>query len=190
MTHEVFVLLRTALKAKGVPFECVYGPQQVPDTVGATRIEMFRDYESGETLNASRAVHRNPRMVRTRLTPAVVRIFARSTIKGAQRHDHERLADRLADLCLVALHDIAREQRVPMNVQRAGLVADATTDGWAGVVYELRLTIERGVFDLTYQGAAANEASLTAASGRTDVDIDGPGAPDGLPGATTTNGAN
>lgn len=185
MIHEIFVLLRTALAAKGVPFVPTYGPQPVPDTVGATRIEMFRDYSAGDQINAPRGVHRNPRMVRTRVTSAVVRIFARSTLKGAQRHDHERLADTLADLCLVALHDIAREQRAPITVARAGLVADATTDGWAGVVYELRIAVERGVFDTTYQGAAATEATLTAASGVTSVDVDGSGANPELPTATT-----
>lgn len=185
MTHEVFVLMRAALKAKGVPFEITYGPQPVPDKVGGTRIEMFRDYQAGDTLAPARAVHRNPRMVRSRLVSAVVRIFARATVKGAQRHDHERLADQLADMVIVALHDISREQRTPMQITRAGLVSDDTTDGWAGVAYELRVTLERGVFDRTFQGDAAAEADLTATSGVTDVDIDGPGAPDGLPGATT-----
>lgn len=185
MIHEVFGLLRTSLKAKGVPFECAYGPQQVPDTVGATRIEMFRDYQSGDQINAPRGVHRNPRMVRTRVVSAVIRIFAREPVKGAMRHEHERLADRLADLCMVSLHDIAREQRVPLTVTRAGLVSDETTDGWAGVVYEIRLTVERGVFDRTYQGAANAEATLTAASVSTSVDVDGPGANPELPTATT-----
>jgi len=186
MIHEVFVLMRSALKAKGVPFEITYGPQQVPDKVGATRLEVLRDYQAGDTLDAPRGVHRNPRMVRRRLMSAVVRIFARATVKGAQRHDHERLADQLADMATVALHDIAREQRIPLQVQRGAMVPDETTDGWAGVVYELRFTVERGVFDVTFKGAAATEAALTATSGRTDVALDGPGMPDGLPGATTT----
>lgn len=186
MIHEVFVLMRTALKAKGVPFEIVYGPQQVPDKVGATRIEVFRDYQTGDTLDAPRGASRNPRQVRRRLMSAVVRIFSRATVKGAQRHDHERLADQLADMATVALTDIAREQRIPLQVQRGAMVPDETTDGWAGVVYELRFTVERGVFDRTFQGDAATESTLTATSGRTGVDIDGPGAPDGLPGATTT----
>ena len=185
MIHEIFVLLRTALAAKGVPFVPTYGPQPVPDTVGATRIEMFRDYSAGDQINAPRAVHRNPRMVRTRGVSAVIRIFAREPVKGAMRHEHERLADRLADLCMVSLHDIAREQRGPLVVTRAGLVSDETTDGWAGVVYEIRLAVERGVFDRTYQGAANAEATLTAASGVTSVDVDGSGANPELPTATT-----
>lgn len=185
MIHEVFVLLRTSLKAKGVPCDIIYGPPQVPLKVGDTRIEFFRDYATGDSLDAPRGVHRNPRMVRRRLVAVCVRIFARSTKKGAQRHDHEDLADQLADMALVALHDIAREQRIPLQVQRAGFAQDETTDGWAGVVYELRFSVERGVFDRTFQGDAATESTLTATSGRTDVDIDGPGAPDGLPGATT-----
>ena len=186
MTHEVFVLMRAALKAKGVPFEILYGPPQVPLKVGDTRIEFFRDYATGDSLDAPRGVHRNPRMVRRRLVAVCVRIFARSTLTGARRHDHEDLADQLADMVTVALHDIAREQRIPLQIQRGGFAQDETTDGWAGVVYELRFKVERGVFDVTFKGAAATEAALTATSGRTDVALDGPGMPDGLPGATTT----
>lgn len=36
MIHEVYSLLAAALRAKGMPFEFRYGPQQVPDKVGGT----------------------------------------------------------------------------------------------------------------------------------------------------------
>lgn len=182
MIHEVYSLLAAALRAKGVPFEFRYGPQQVPDKVGGTRLEMSRDYGADEAIAPGRDM-KNPRMAAIRRTPAVIRIFARSTLQGAQRHDHERLADTLADMCLAALPAIVRTAKTTWAKTNAGLVADKTADGWAGVVYEIRFTIDRGVYDTTFAGAAA--AEFTAGAMVTTPDVSGPAANPDLPNATT-----
>lgn len=185
MIHEIFVLLRTALAAKGCPFVPTYGPTPVPDTVGGTRIELFRDYVAGEEIAAATSQRMNPKQAATRHMSAVVRIFARSTLKGAQRHDHERLADLLADMCIVALTKIVRNASTTGRITRGGFVADASPDGWAGVVYELRFTVARGVADKTFQGASATEYDAAFGPGATTLSLDGADASPGLPTATT-----
>lgn len=185
MIHLLFVKLSDALKAKGVPYECVYGPTPVGQKVGATRIQVLRDYDANEGTAAPRGRFVNPRNVATRSVPAVVRIFAKSVIAGAQRHDHERLADKIADQVQVELHKAVRASNTTHNVVRAGLVSDDTTDGWAGVVYEIRFAVDRGVADTSWVGDAAGEMTMTATTAQTALNASGPPAGTDLPSATT-----
>ena len=185
MIHEIFMQLRASLKAKGVPFECVYGPTPVPAKVGATRIQMLRDYDAGDQVLPTTSQHRNPRVFAARGMGALVRIHAQSTIAGAQRHDHEDLADAIVDQVQVELYKIVRAAKTIWRVTRAGLVADATTDGWAGVVYEIHFQIDRGVRDVDWLGNADGEMTMTATTATTTPQTTGPGASTNLPTATT-----
>lgn len=184
MTHEIFVLLRAALKAKGMPFEIVYGPSQVPDKVGGTRIEMSRDYESGDRVLPGKADTRNPPMVAVRAMSSRIRIFARDTIEGAQRHNHERLAERIADMIHASLIPICRESKTQWRVIRAGFVSDATSDGWAGVVFDLRIEIDRGVYAFPNWTQAELDEVDAQGIGATTLTTSGNGSTD-LPSATT-----
>ena len=114
----------------------------------------------------------------------VVRIFAHSTIEGAQLHDHERLADRLADQLTVEIYKAARDSRTLSRIIRAGFVSDDTTDGWAGAVYEIRFQIDRALRDVPWvadpdnnEGSYAHAATTTTATG--------PGVSTTVPAATT-----
>ncbi len=183
MTHEIFVLLRAALKAKGVPVECIYGPTQVPMKVGASRLQMLRDYEAGDRVVEPYTQRANPRQVAVRMMGAKILVFAHSALDGAARHNHERLAEQIVDMAHVCMHDIVLGALTLWRITKAGFLPDATTDGWAGVVYELRFQIDRGVADLTWAGEAAAEADFTTAT--TSLEADGPGVNQDLPSATT-----
>ena len=185
MIHEIFVQLRTALKAKGVPFELVYGPTQVAPKVGATRIQMLRDYDAGDQVLPSLSQHRNPRVFAARGMGALVRVHAQNTVAGAQRHDHERIADLIVDQVQVELYKIVRAAKTMWRVTRAGLVADTTTDGWSGVVYELHFQVDRGVRDVTWAGDADGEMTMTAETAVTSINATGPSTTRALPTSTT-----
>ena len=187
MIHELFLTTKATLKANGVPFECVYGPQPVPDKVGGTRIEFQRDTTAGDQMHPPRSQMVNPRQYAVRAMGVLIRIFARATLAGAQRHDHERVAEKLADQVYIGLYKAVRAAKTMMRVVRAGFVSDSpdTPDNWSGVVYELRVQVDRGVHDLTWTDDAAAEATLSATSGATSLDLDGPGVSTSLPNATT-----
>lgn len=181
----VFLELRDALSAKGLPAEWVtYGPPPSDAAkVGGTRLYVARDTVQGDQVNPPRSNHQNPRQYAVRAIGIVVRIHAQSTIEGAARYDHEALADQIADLVHVALHKVVGAARTTWRVTRAGIVADQTTDGWNGCVYELRAQIDRGVADVTFTGDAAPEGEFTTA--RTTRTTTGPGVSTSLPGAST-----
>lgn len=172
---SLFVPLRDALKAKGVPFELAYGPTQVPPNVGASRIQLMSDPQ-GDAPTAPRARFVNPRVAVARLSAGVVRIHAMSTIAGARRLDHEALANRIVDHVHTELHRVVARAKSILHVTRLGFVADDTTDGWAGCVYELRFQVERASADTTWTGAAGDTASpaivtTLAASGAVAADL-------------------
>lgn len=183
MIHEVFVLLRAALKAKGVPYDLVYGPPPVPYAVGGTRVHIYRPPQA-DAVAGPRSQHRNARQYSTRAMGATIQIFAHSTISGAGRHDHERIADKIVDQLQVELHKIVGAAKTVWRVLGSGFTTDfGTSDGWAGVVYELRIQIDRGVRDVSWVGDAA--AEFTTDDFATDSTATGPGVSSDLPTATT-----
>lgn len=187
MMDEVFVPLRTALVAKGVPFELVYGPTHVPPQVGASRVQLLRDYESGDQIGAPRGRFPNPSVFATLSMGAIVRIHAMSTVDGAGRLDHEILADRIADQVLVELHKVIRGAKTLYQIKRTGYVVDLTIpDGWSGVVYEIAFSVDRSVPDVPWVGGAAGEMTMTATTAKTTLDASSSPAPTtDLPSATT-----
>jgi hypothetical protein len=180
--HGLFTTIRDAMRAKGVPFDFFYGPPQVPLAVGATRLVMLRD--EGDAPGPATSQHRNPRMFSTRGSGLVVRIHAQSTLQGAQRHNHEDLADLIADQVRVELHKAVNAFKTTYRMGRMGFVANLDTpEGWAGVTYEIRFTVDRGEFDRAWTGEAAGEATgFTIANASPDAGGPGTG---NLPSATT-----
>jgi hypothetical protein len=159
---QIFVNLRDAFKSKGVPYECVYGPTRVPMKVGASRLQILRDDEAGDQVKAPRGRFQNPRMFAVLGAGMVVRIFAHDTKAGAQRYDHDVLALRLAAQVLPELHKVISAMKTTHQITRAGTVGDSTSDGWSGVVYEIRFQVDLGMFDTTWVGGANSELPMTA----------------------------
>lgn len=186
MIPALFYGLRTALAAKGVPAEILYGPTQVPPAVGATRIQFLRD-PSGDGQLPVRGAHRNPRHVATRASGCLVRIFARDTTEGATRAEHEDLADRIVDQVHSEIHKLVGAARAQWRITKQGFVDVASTDGWAGALYEFGFQVERGVADVMWPpGGAASEFTMLAKTTVTAIDTsDSPGGSSELPGATT-----
>lgn len=182
--HALYINVRDSVKAKGLPFDFVYGPPQVPEKVGGTRIFMAHDDEAGDAILPARSQHNNPKQVGVRSIGMRVVIFARDTVEGAQRHEHEALALQLANMVHVALHRaVTVTHKTLWRMRAVGFAADATTDGWNGRVYVMRFHVDTPIADRTYQGAAKPEGSF--ASPVTSLTATGAGAPTDLPSATT-----
>lgn len=89
----------------------------------------------------------------------VLRIYAKSELVGAAVHDHERLADQLLDRVEVALRKIVAQRRTLHQITSSKLLDEAALsliglEQWPGVVYELRFSVDRGVFDTAWDGEA------------------------------------
>lgn len=190
--------LREALELRGVPtlaIPVVYGPESLgQSTLVQSHIVIERDRAAGDVWNAAHAPMRNPRQIFSRSIGAVCRIFARSSLAGARNQDHERVADMLADQVMIALREIIIARKTLWQVTSSKLLtrdemAERDLQTWAGVVYEIRFSADRGVLDTDYAGEAAEEATAGGTHGfgvSTTLDTsDSAGAGHGLPSATT-----
>lgn len=183
---EIFLPLCNALKAAGVPYVPVCGPTSVPLAIGGTRIEFRRDDTIGDLLGPARSQRPNPQVVGIRSIGFLVRVHASSTRANADRADHEALADAIVEQVRAKLHTIVRESKTLWNVTRAGLVANTDVpDGWAGVTYELRFSIDVSDRNVAWLSDGAGEFTFKSDTTKTVTTATGPATPAGLPGAST-----
>lgn len=184
MIHErIFVPVQASLKAKGLPFEFIYGQPQVEPKVGPTRLYFELDADAGDRALPARSQRKNGKRVGVRAVGARVVILARSSKEGAQRQDHEELALQVASMVQVAIHRVVYLEKTLWRMRATGFAADSTTDGWSGRVYVMRFEIDAPVADLTFVGAAKPEGGFDKSA--TGLTASGPGTSTGLPNATT-----
>lgn len=188
MMHSITLEVAAQLRARGVPHAVVYGPERTGTTVtGPVRIVIERDRAAGDGIGPARSVHTNPKMRAVRAIGCVARVFAKSNVAGAGGHDHEAVADQLIDALVVALDVVVRSNQTlwsPVSgkfLTAEDLAARGLTT-WPGVVYELRFTVDRGVFDLDFAGEAAPEADVgpggVGIKSTTKVTVNGVGTPE------------
>lgn len=188
MMHEITLAVAEQLRARGVPFAVVFGPERQKTTLTSpVRIVIERDRQVGDGIGPARSVHTNPRMRAVRAIGCVARIFAKSNVAGAGEWDHAELADKLVDKLVVALDVVVRSNQTLWAPVRGKFLTaeelaarDLTT--WPGVVYELQFTVDRGVFDSDFAGEAAPKASVgpggVAVQSTTKVKVNGVGDPE------------
>lgn len=184
MTGALFLALRARLAARGVPYELSYGPPVVPLKTGATRLCMWADTESGDSLSGPKGTQGNPKKTATISIGFVLWIFAQSTTPGAQRFDHEQIARELFYQFHNALKWVIYRANAAFRPIRQGMVTDASvSDGWPGVAYEFRFQVDQPIEDRTWLGAAAPVATDWSTTNTLSMSGDEPAGI--LPAATT-----
>lgn len=182
---EIFLPVKTALKAKGCPFDLVYGPTQVPLAQGASRIVMQAAGQS-DSLGPVRSQRANPKHVAVNAVGLVVRIFARATKPNAQRYDHEALARQTLEAVYVAINSVVSRANTIWHPGSPRFTESIETpDGWAGVVYEFPFSVDTSIQSVSWQGEPADELTMAADTTSTTQTATGPGPSTDLPTATT-----
>lgn len=157
MIHQIGRELEAKLLAKGCPFKVVDREAFKP---AAHRNVVVID-ETGDTYVSPRSQSRNAKRYFDCLTGASLTVFAKSSKPGALEFEHRRVARKVVDLLLVALRTIRAERNSGGLTIGAGQFVPiedlATSEVIGGAVYVLPFTFERGVLDVTYAGAAADE---------------------------------
>lgn len=158
MIHYVGVDLKADLAAHKCPFDVVDGPEFRPTTTGAReRIVIEHDPNGGDAFGAS---HKQgpgpPRTVWVRTVAYKVTIYAKETHPGAAYWEHKQRADRVLDLVLVGLYQVAKVRANIFQVKSGKFVLPvdlkaSETPGFA--VYELLFTFDRGVTDQNWDGS-------------------------------------
>jgi len=168
MLAQLTSLLRTALVAQGCPVPVIDGPERSAAASADTRIVVQRTVGEPENVRAPMSRPVNPKAFAVREIACLIRIYARSTVSGASVRSHLALADALADLVVVQMTKVVQSQKQGLPRWGAGKVvplADLELEGmqtWRGVVYDLPVSIDRGVLDRTWALAARSEFDLDA----------------------------
>lgn len=164
MIHEIGVELMAQLKAQGCPFPVVDGPERTdPSTWSNERIVIVRD-EGGDSFGPPPSQHVNPKMRMVRTIGVKATIYAQSPDPNATYFEHARRAEHALDLVLCALGYVAAIRKNVFTPTGGKFVQPddlKTSEAPAGAVYELSFKFSRGVFDVTWTGAAQPTAVLT-----------------------------
>jgi hypothetical protein len=155
--YDVAKIITTELEARGCPLPIVYGPESADDAaLVRSRIVIERSRPSTDTVGPPRTHKLNPPRRAERGIAGRVRIYAHSTVVGARVQDHEEVAEQAADLVIVALQIAVARLETTAKITASGYVpASALAIGpdasvWPGVVYDLSVVVQRGVFDRTW----------------------------------------
>lgn len=170
--YGITLELAAALKAVGVPYPVVYGPERTIPTTPAqvTRIVVERDRGGSDEIQGARANHTNPRLHGVTGLASRLRIYATSTRPHAAIQDHEGIADELRSKARVHLDKIIRGNETLWAPVSARFLTQAELDAeglttWPGVVYELKFTVDVGDFDTNFAGEAADEIEIGGPDG-------------------------
>jgi len=186
--------LRDSLQARLVPHPVRYGPERATQSSSVRpHVTIERDRQQGDTIGPPPTNRRNPRLLYKRGIGGICRVFAHSTVAGAQVEDHERDADKVINQVIIALRDIivARKSAMRIRSSRFLTASELAEAGltYPGVVYELRFEVDMGVADTNYQAEAADESTFGGEHGTsvgTTLDLtDGPDPTTDLPSAST-----
>ncbi len=181
--------VQTLLVAKNFPLKVHYGPERMHREGYPENVIVFeRDREASDTVGPARGAQRNVRKMRTRYLTGVATVYARSSSAGAHVGNHETLCEKFVDALLVALETWAKATRaieIPITEARylsaaerlaaakehAPDVKAEAIETWPGVVYRIKFTLPRALFDLDYAGEGLPTGTLAAPgiTSRTDV---------------------
>lgn len=168
MLHEIGVELQNELKAKGCPLKVSDGPEFETTTWGNDRIVI--EPSGGDSFQAphiAQAPSTNPKARSVRDIGVQIRIFAHVEKAGAQVFEHRRLVDHALDLVIWALSRVVakRKNRLVLRSGDYHVPRDlAKSDNPAGAAYELHVTIDRAVQDLTWKYGKAGEYTIQPAT--------------------------
>lgn len=193
MLYEISREIEAELQARGCGYPVVYGPERVPTSLVNCRIVVQRDRGTNENVSAPKFRAPNPRMIAVRATAGKCRIFAKSSLPGANAWDHEREADHVADAFTVALHVAVRKRNTEYRISGGKLLTAQELEylsisAWPGAVYDLDFEVDRAVNDATWAGEKRPEVQVGGQDGvviTTGATVSGNAADSNLPSVQT-----
>lgn len=177
MIHEIGVEIGAALAEQGCPIKVVDGPESTTPTTGAReRIVIEHDEDAGDTFTNVKSQHRNPKMRAIRNIGAKITIYAQAVNANAVHWEHRRRCEHILDLVYVALNLVLMTRQNGYRITKARFIQPADlkpSEQIAGAVYEITLTIERGVYEQTWKGEKQPEGTLSGIGSTTSVNLPG-----------------
>lgn len=176
--------LETLLRTRQFPVSVSYGPER-SERIGhnETVVVVERDREAGDSTEPPRGQERNARRVFARRLGVRVRVYARSSLDGARVSEHEHWCDQIVDAIHCSLYEWSATVRSAVEFGSGRYLSSDDLGGvevFSGVVYELQLSVLRGVYDAAFAGesmpgTARATGEIEAVSSTCDVTGTPPG---------------
>jgi hypothetical protein len=153
MIYRMACDLAERLADRKYPVAFAYGPERISREGPFDHlVTVARDRELGDgNPEAPIGSARNARYTAARRLGVVIRVFAASTVEGARINEHEWACDQIVDAVVVELYKWAKEAKAGPIEFRSARYVDVSQldvgDQRPGVVYELRIGVNRGVYD-------------------------------------------
>ena len=183
MSPQTYLLMRDVaakMRARSYPVHFEYGPDAVAREGRGLQIVVERDREQGDGLGPPVGTQGNPNVARKRMLGCVARVYVKSSKPNATVWDHEELCDHVVDALLFALYEWGAEARagdLPVRESRyLGASELKHEERWAGLVYQIRFQVPRGLRGVTFESQAKPTGEAASVASRTDVS--GPGGDD------------
>lgn len=167
MLHEIGIELGAALAAQGCPFKVFDGPERTQTTTFA-RDRIVIEHDDGDAFTAVRGQRANPKHRMTRNVAAKITIYAQVKAAGSLDWEHRRRAEHVLDLVLVGLEKVilARKNGLSVKSGRFFVAEDLKkSESIGGAAYELKFTVERGVFEQKFDATIRPQVSGVAITG-------------------------
>lgn len=158
MIHEFSRDIQSFLTEKHYPVQVSFGYEPIRASAHRGHFVVFEHDEAGDTLGPPLGAHRNPRLVRARYIGVRAEVYARSSLPGAHRGNHETECEKIVDALIAAFYRWGSEGKVGDLPWGSGKYVpgvdapDGGRDKWPGVCYEITFKLPRGVYDRAYVG--------------------------------------
>lgn len=173
MIHEIGVELQANLQAAGCPLKVYDGPEPTETTTfGRERIVIAHDPGGDTFASVKGGSHPNPTYRGTCNTGVVITIYAQEPKSAAMPFEHRRRAELFRDMVLCSLYEVitARANGYSIKSGRLFTADDLSKSEIQGAaVYELKLTIERGISKKHFDGTIAPQVSVSASGGTDSI---------------------
>jgi hypothetical protein len=148
--HVVVRSVHSALKAKGAPFDTVYGPERFkPAAISPARVVIDHGPPGSDSGAAVMSQRANPKLAGQIDVGCVMRVYARSPKTGARVQDHRDLCERIRDLVWGELCRVVVALPTARPTLSSGgftLPEDiADSEVWPGAMYELSFSVPHGI---------------------------------------------
>jgi hypothetical protein len=163
--YEIAREVGADLRKRGCPVPIEYGPVPYKPAIGASRIIAEHGRGRGvETWSEPKRHDRNPRPEGIRGVPMWFTVYASSTLAGARLSDHERLLADVLDQLWTSIRHVLGRRKQFFRLVAAGMPSATELaieiEQWPGVVYDLRIAIDRHVDDANWKGEARPTVAL------------------------------
>lgn len=168
MIHEIGRELEANLKAAGCPLKVYDGPESTETTTfGRERIVIEHD-PNGDSFSPVHGSKLNPLYRGTRNIGVVITIYAQEPKRAAMPFEHRRRVELFLDMVYCSLYEVIKERKNDYTIKSGRLYLPddlKNSEIQGGAAYELKLTIERGIFKSSFKGAIAPQVSVSASDG-------------------------